>query len=203
MKAGTKLFFGQCCDVLTCQEENRCILDVCGADLSQREKENLLLFFNHSWKKPMEGNTIVHWCGPGCCTTASHCQERFKEAVDIALGSFPDIPLLYRWKAFEPAANYALRGCLLHQIWPHLLGAAVRDVDEKEKKHAQESLADDSADATPAVRQQVRLLKTAKLFREDGADATCLHCVKLYNLTIARWSNVQPLSLFSLIMMSV
>lgn len=37
--------------------------------------------------------------------------------------------------------NYALRGCLLHQIWPHLLGAAVRDVD-------------DSADAAPAVRQQ-------------------------------------------------
>ena len=121
----------------TCQEENRCILDVCAADLSQRDKENLLLFFNHSWKKPM-----VHWCGPGCCSSESHCQDRFKEAIDIALGSFPDIPLLYRWKAFEPAANYALRGCLLHQIWPHVLGAAVRDV------------ADDSADAAPAVSQQ-------------------------------------------------
>jgi len=89
-----------------------------------------------SWKNQMEGgNTIVHWCGPGCCSSESHCQYRFKEAIDIALGSFPDIPLLYSWKAFEPAANYALRGCLLHQIWPHLLGA-------------------DSADAAPAVRQQ-------------------------------------------------
>lgn len=98
----------------TCQEENRCILDVCAADLSQRDKENLLLFFNHSWKKPMEGgNTIVHWCGPGCCSSESHCQDRFKEAIDIALGSFPDIPLLYRWKAFEPAANYVTTLCVV------------------------------------------------------------------------------------------
>ena len=98
----------------TCQEENRCILDVCAADLSQRDKENLLLFFNHSWKKPMEGgNTIVHWCGPGCCSSESHCQDRFKEAIDIALGSFPDIPLLYSWKAFEPAANYVTTLCVV------------------------------------------------------------------------------------------
>ena len=42
----------------------------------------------------------------------------------LAVGSCPDAPLLYRWKGFEEATSYALRGQLLHGMHSVILQAA-------------------------------------------------------------------------------
>ena len=145
-------------------EQNRKMLTLCKIDLSEDAVETILSFFNHSWLEPIV-QQVVHWCPAGCCQSLEESKQKFGEAFDCLLASIPQVPLLYRWKGFDEAAHYALRGCLCHGLWQVLL-QEVAGPKTNDQEHGP-IIAEDDPDAAPAVQQKVRLMKTLKLFTEE------------------------------------
>ncbi len=138
---------------------NREILDLCSADLGANEKEKILEMFNNDWVS----NEVKHFCLPGCCSSRKHFHERFKQAAILAWGIFPDVPLLYRWKGFEEACSYTMRGIAMHRCLARIYKQVY---DKKNAKTYEEILSwdqgerDGAEELSPSERQQLRMVKT-------------------------------------------
>jgi hypothetical protein len=78
-------------------------------------------FLNHDWRS----EEITHWCCPGCCESEQTSLERCLRLFNKIGMRIPDTPLLYRWKHFEPACSFALRGILVHRYLPLAFGPAL------------------------------------------------------------------------------
>jgi hypothetical protein len=100
--------------------KNKQKLLLCCADLNAEETEELLSFFNSDFDE----SEWAHWCVNGCCDDMSF-GPRSQKCMSIAFGRYPDVPLLYRWKHFENALSFNLRGVLLHRGLPNALGQSL------------------------------------------------------------------------------
>ena len=93
-----------------------------------------------------------------------------KQALRVLLQIFPDIPLLYRWKGWEPCLFYCIRGCVVHGFLQFALTHSA-NVDTVNKL---ESLDEDSPDMSFSLKQEVRLSKAIKVFNSESIYATCI-----------------------------
>ena len=144
---------------------------LCCSDLSEEACEEVVNYFNNSWLEGLQRGSILHWCGPGCCASHSESKAKLRSALSHVFSHLPQIPLLYRWKGFDEAAHWAFRGCMLHGIFPLFLSQAISGPGFGENDLP--PIHEDDADSAPAMRQKVRLVKTAKLFTEGAARVTC------------------------------
>ncbi|CAK8986134.1 unnamed protein product [Durusdinium trenchii] len=148
------------------QEINRKTLNLCTTGWEERDREAVLNFFNDDWTRVLDtGLSITHWCLPGCCNDQHECVSKCKQNLELLLGKAPDVPLLYRWKHFEPCLEYSFRGLAVHQIFAHAL-CFILGADANEEFSA--ALEFDDADEDPGLRQRVRLNKTYKFFASEG-----------------------------------
>lgn len=75
----------------------------------------------HMLNGDVRSNTMVHYCLPGCCRSADEAFSKLETCVIESMTRWPAVPLLYRWKAFEPALSYTLRNLAMHRVLPRAL----------------------------------------------------------------------------------
>ena len=83
----------------------------------------LCSFFNHDHAD----EDCIHWCVPGCCKSDADFRQKATARCNTVCGFPPDQPLLYRWKGFEQASSWALRGCRQHGLLPRTLARQFPD----------------------------------------------------------------------------
>ena len=83
-----------------------------------------------------------HWCGPGCCSDEEQFRVKLRVALRAMLQSFPSVPLLYRWKHFEPCLQYIIRGMMVQRV----LVFCLNQCTSKENAAELEALDEDSPD---------------------------------------------------------
>ena len=109
----------------------------------------------------MDNGTWVHWCPPGCCASESDAYKRGREALRELLEVFCDVPLLYRWKHWEPCLGYVLRGTLIYTFLLFALSRTASQTNQNKLNQDQiQDLDEDSPDLSFAMKQEVRLSKT-------------------------------------------
>ena len=148
------------------QENHRFLLGLLGCDLKPEEADFVLDTFNSSWDDEFSDSlTWVHWC-KGCCTNDAASVERAREALRILFKSFPQVPLLYRWKGWGPVQNYATRGVFIHNFLAYLITSCCsKNVIQKT---VAATMDEDSPDLSYALRQEVRMGKTLAFITSDS-----------------------------------
>ena len=126
-------------------------------DLSLADEEHLLACVNDDWSSV---ESIIHWCVRGRCPlacggSADASKAMVTSALVNALGGPMVVPLLYRWKGFEKAAAWALRGRRCHNL---LARAFRRLFPASTVRKAQEEAARTAAGehVSLGVKQQIR-----------------------------------------------
>lgn len=127
--------------------------------LKQESQDLILSVFNDPWRfdhRTWPRGKFVHWCSTGCCASSSDAEAKAREALRLLLQQFPAVPLLYRWKHWEPALHWAIRGTMCNGVLQFALSMCA---DESSvAKFA--DLDPDSPDLSFAVKQEVRLSKS-------------------------------------------
>jgi hypothetical protein len=132
--------------------------------LSDEDCELVLCICNHPWsecdavKDPTA--SVVHWCTVGCCVDIFDTQQKLRKVLWLLFGSFPAVPLLYRWKNFDPCAVWTLRGIAVNNFLIVLMRICSDDVEEQ--GHL-DMLDEDDPDQSFAVKQNIRIHKTMKM----------------------------------------
>lgn len=148
-------------------ERNKQLLGMCSEDLSQEDTEAILQMFNNDWTR----SEVKHYCLPGCCSAHRIFREKMKKAAILAWGVFPDVPLMYRWKGFEEACCYTMRGIAMHRCLPKLYKQVY---DKKNAKSYEEVLSweqqefDGAEELSPAAKQQLRMVKTIDMLHRPN-----------------------------------
>ena len=93
--------------------------------------------------------------------------------MKLLIGCFPPVPLLYRWKHFETATSYCLRGLIVNGVLTEILLKLFNKTSEQMQEIAVE-IDEDDPDASFANRQQVRVCKTVLLLQDPGVDEPLL-----------------------------
>ena len=144
-------------------------LSLFSTDLSEDQRELILHLLNSDWSIPIEEG-LVHFCAAGCCSDDAEFRRRMATALQAAMGGFFDTPLLYRWKYFDPAAEFTARGLAIHAMLRTVWRWCRSDsADVVENLAAQD---EDDADLNPAQRQQVRMNKV-QIMLDDAAAPVC------------------------------
>ena len=157
-------------------EERQTFRNMVFSGLREEDHKLCMQIFNDIWINGNErslfrkGGTWTHWCPPGCCASELESRSRGKQALRVLLQIFPDIPLLYRWKGWEPCLFYCIRGCVVHGFLQFALTHSA-NVDTVNKL---ESLDEDSPDMSFSLKQEVRLSKAIKVFNSESIYATCI-----------------------------
>ena len=97
---------------------NRCFLGVDAGFAIEFE-----LFFNHDYGS----DDVIHWC-LGCCDNDEAAFDNALRLLEIALCSFYDVPLLYRWKHFPLAVSYVKLGMTPHKILLRVMRLVLQDL---------------------------------------------------------------------------
>ena len=140
---------------------------------SGAEMALLLDMFDGDWGQPANMN-LQHFCPAGCCKNEADFRKRMREALRLAFGGLFDVPLLYRWKNFDPAAEYLGRCTAIHNLLPKIW-AMTHSCEESDLLTAWD---EDSADLAPSFKQKVRASKVqAMLSSGQGGAAWCPACV--------------------------
>ncbi|CAK9011713.1 HMG box domain-containing protein [Durusdinium trenchii] len=143
------------------------------AGIPRGDQSVCLQIFNNIWFQDGVVNdcsfahTWCHWCGPGCCSDEIEFRARAKQALRALLQVFPDVPLLYRWKHFEPCLQYVIRGSMCHRVLQYCL-LACSSPDNQAKL---EALDQDSPDLSFSVKQEVRLSKAIAMLTSENFQA--------------------------------
>lgn len=86
-------------------------------DLTAEQEEHILSADNGDWRSP----TVVHYClrhecPLQCRGSVVRSRSLVLAALTLSVGGAMCLPLLCRWKRFEKAAAWALRGCRQHRL---------------------------------------------------------------------------------------
>ena len=133
--------------------------------LAEDDVDLILSMLNADWAEPMDEG-LVHMCTPDCCTSDMDFQRRMTSALRAAFGGGFEVPLLYRWKGFEAAAEFAARGVGVHGLLLSLWRSCRSDVGDITYDNT-ELLDEDSPDSNPAYKQQVRMSKVQLLLADS------------------------------------
>ncbi|CAE7291626.1 unnamed protein product, partial [Symbiodinium sp. KB8] len=157
--------------------DNRKKLSICASDLTDAQQDQLLGMLNHRWSEPLTDGKLQHWCAPGCCSSLPEMRAKMEEALMSSLGNGFEVPLLYRWKHFEPAVDYTLRNTAMHgllaHIWPQCMNSKQDDI------LLEQVVDDDAPDLDPSIKQQVRLTRVYRLLCQPDTLAKLAQCVVL------------------------
>ena len=143
----------------------------CG-DLSEEARELVVDMLNDDWGKSytsLDGHGLIHYCTPYCCRDQASFECRMKDALQHVFAGMFDVPLLYRWKAFDPAAEWTGRGLAIHKLLPILWGWCRTDKADTAPAEDLCLWDEDSADIAPAMKQQVRMSKAQVLLNDEGS----------------------------------
>ena len=142
------------------------VLRLFSGELCESERNKIIDMFNGHWADSFdESGKWIHFCS-GCCETHEDAVARARECLRILFESFPQVPLLYRWKGWEPCQSYVGIGCLLHGFLPYLVRRCC-DPKNAEKVDALLDQDEDNADFSFALKQEVRIGKTLKFITSD------------------------------------
>ena len=89
--------------------------------------------------------------------------------LKLLIGCFPAVPLLYRWKHFEEAASYCLRGLIVNRVLVEIL-LSLSEKSTAEMEAFAVEIDEDDPNASFASRQQVRVCKTVLLLQDPCVD---------------------------------
>lgn len=149
------------------KEENRFLCDLVCNHLNESDRASIVNMFNGHWADSFENTySWVHFCD-GCCLSREDAVRRARECLRILFERFPQVPLLYRWKGWEPCQNYVAIGVLLHGFLQYLVKLCC-DPKNAEKIHSLLEQDEDHADFSYAMRQEVRIGKTVKFVTADS-----------------------------------
>jgi hypothetical protein len=152
------------------------LIDLASVDLRDGDADFLLSFFNSDWSS----DEPIHWCA-GCCTATSF-PARAKQAVHTAIAGLPDVPLLYRWKHFEAANSYALRGVGIHGLYLKALTVA------KSKTTVVDEVPDETGELSIVAKQQ-RRLRVTMAFAKDSNSKTLLYQAMKFGRPLEHFMN--------------
>ena len=163
--------------------------------MSEEGKRLCLEMFNEPWfpARESESASWTHYCAPGCCSDQQDCVVRAREALRELLQVFPDIPLLYRWKHWEPCLHYAMRGTMIYRFLPVALA---RSANSKLEEAQVAEMDEDSPDLSFSLKQEVRLSKTISVFRSDSIVVSWSWSVLGPSFQFERFFNLWQSSLF-------
>ena len=83
--------------VRAARERHAAMLESCRDDLKEDDVELILQLLNDDWTQTMTcDQSLVHVCGPGCCSSERNFRQRLYKALDAMLGHVYPTPLLYR-----------------------------------------------------------------------------------------------------------
>lgn len=104
-------------------KQNMSMLQACSHGLTEDDQGFIVSMLNESWltELPPTGR-ISHYCHPECCRNTEECNSRMRRTLDLLLGHLFEVPLLYRWKHFEPALHFVARGLAAHSVLCWLWG---------------------------------------------------------------------------------
>ena len=140
-------------------EENNSMIRLALQGLDEDKQKTILSVFNDPWhfrNNSWERGDLVHWCSSNCCPSLAETKAKTREALRILLQEYPAIPLLYRWKHWEPALNWAIRGTLCYGV----LQLALSMCANQDSISKCQDLDPDSPDLSFALKQEVRLTKS-------------------------------------------
>lgn len=160
--------------VLRWKNSNRHKLHACAMDLSEESVELILSVLNDDWStsvKQLSGQ-LNHYCVPGCCSSDLQCRAKTKAALRATVGSFFDVPLLYRWKHWDPATHFVLRNLLIHGVLTFIWEATMNKMFDEESVNVTQYIDADEADLAPAMQQKIRMGKVWQMLGEDTIIAT-------------------------------
>ena len=145
-------------------------LEICRGDLSDESCQMILGMLNDDWNRPLRANCgkLVHYCIPGCCGSDKACQTKMKAALKASVGSFFDVPLLYRWKHFDPAAQFVLRNIIIHNVMSFVWEASMNKSFDDSNIDLAAFIDADSADLAPAMKQKIRMGKVWTMLSEGN-----------------------------------
>lgn len=146
---------------------------VCSCDLSEEQVDLILSVLNDDWAVDLNqrGRQLHHYCLPGCCASSVETRAKVRKALKCTIGSFFDVPLIYRWKHFDPATHFTLRNLLIHGLLRFVWEASMSSMFD-EGVDLTEYIDEDSADLNPAMRQKVRMSKVWQLLGETDTIVT-------------------------------
>jgi len=160
--------------VLDWKQANSHKLDICSGYVSDETRNMIVEMLNDDWTISVKdrGGKLHHYCPPGCCESMKACQIKMKSALKGTVGSFFDVPLLYRWKHFDPAVQFTLRNLVIHglliMVWEATMNKSFDDGDIDLAAYIDA----DSADMAPAMKQKIRMGKVWQLLSEEDIIVT-------------------------------
>lgn len=159
-------------------EVNRKKLAVCHLGLKPEDADLLLTMLNTDWGTPLDQSSgfpkLIHICQAGCCSSVADSQKKLKRALRASIAPVFPVPLLYRWKFWDEAVQYCLRNLVCHGLFLFIWKSCMSDkADENlDNLEAVGVMDEDCPDASPALRQSIRMTKVLALLSEPGIVVT-------------------------------
>ncbi|CAE6965067.1 unnamed protein product [Symbiodinium necroappetens] len=161
--------------VTACIARNARKLASCRSYMTEDDVALVLSTLNEDWSLPlskMKGR-LTHWCEAGCCTSLKETRFKVKRCLELLILQGFEVPLLYRWKHVQPAAEFCLRAMLVHGLLEHTWRLSLGEQSDPYSEPRQELLNydEDNADLSPAEKQKVRATKVLQLLSgPDGVE---------------------------------
>ncbi|CAK9027903.1 unnamed protein product [Durusdinium trenchii] len=154
-------------------KQNMSMLQACSHGLTEDDQGFIVSMLNESWltELPPTGR-ISHYCHPECCRNTEECNSRMRRTLDLLLGHLFEVPLLYRWKHFEPALHFVARGLAAHSVLCWLWGQCLSNEQLDGEVDDIATMSEDNPDVAPSLRQKIRVTKVMKLLRDELALVT-------------------------------
>lgn len=154
------------------QERSRRVCDLFGNALSEDIVDELVTIFNGRWEdKFADDGCWLHFCC-GCCQSEEDTIQRARECLRTVFQSFPQVPLLYRWKGWEACQEYVSMGVLLHGFLQFLVRRCCTNKTDKIDSLLEHD--EDQADFSFAVKQEVRMTKTLSFITSPNIEVVGL-----------------------------
>lgn len=98
-----------------------------------------------------------------------------RSALDATARSLFEVPLLYRWKHWDSAAEYTLRNLMIHGLLCYIWERCVQNTDQETAYQDQEDNMpdEDSPDVAPAVKQRIRMNKVLRMLTHPHMVDAC------------------------------
>ena len=150
---------------------NAAKLRLFSSGMDEEERELVLDLLNSDWSEPFESMQpgLVHMCRPHCCKDRNDFEKRLRSALQLTFGDMFQTPLLYRWKAFEPAAEFTARGLAIHGLLPLIWGWCRSERGDAVSAEDVVLWDEDQADTSPAFKQKVRMSKVQVMLNDESS----------------------------------
>ena len=135
-------------------------------DIDATDIDEILSFFNGPWSS----EKVTHYCIRGRCNVCQGSRrtslQEAKRLVRSSLGGGMTVMLLYRWKGFERANSYILRGVKQNRLLPRALALmwsakAIRGAEQEERR-----VAEDGGELSFAAKQGKKAGQVLRYFEE-------------------------------------